>query len=251
MPSTTQQSAATSHDCLPAPWLSTALLTLILLTGLANSATAQLTAADLTRPDLTDAERKEATLLWLDKYLADSVLMSQENTAKIRQAVEQMSPTQLTQWLQQTTELAEYVESPAWQDTKTWLRSFLRVQNMYSDEQIKQLRNDILNADSQQMLQILKGIQEKHESLTWMHGAYQQMRATEVQQRNASVAEQSAAAARSRRSSASMPLFGQGMAKGSKPSKGYRPPKPLITSRQVARATVWREAMGGGWGYGF
>jgi hypothetical protein len=231
--------------------LTAALLAVTLVTGPTAILRAQITEVDPSRPDLTDAERKEATLLWLDKYLADSALMSEQNTAKIRQAVEQMSPTQLEQWLQQTAKLREYVESPEWQDTKVWLRSFLRVQNMYSDKEIQQLRNEILNADAQQMLDILERIQAKHESMVWMKQASNQARAVELKQRNAAVAKQSAAASKRRGSSASMPLFGQGMAKGKKPSKGYRPPGPLITSREVARATVWREAVGGGWGYGF
>jgi len=97
----------------------------------------------------------------------------------------------------------------------------------------------------------MKRIQAKHESMTWMHQASQQTRAVEVTNRNANVAQQAAAASRSRSSStANVPLFGSGVAKTQKPSKGYRPPGPLINSRDVARATVWREALGGaGWGY--
>ncbi len=212
---------------------------------------AQISSKDLTDPSLTSDERKEATLLWLDKYLTDSELMRKEDMAKIREAVAKMSPSQLENWLQQTAQLGEYVESPQWQETKQWLKGFLRVQAIYSDKEIAQLRKDILYADADQMLAIMKRIQAKHDSLVWMHQASEQTRATEVKQRNASVAQQAAAASKSRSSStASVPLFGAGAAKGQKPSKGYRPPGPLINSRDVARATVWREALGGGgWGY--
>ncbi len=229
------------------------LATPLLLLFHASVAFAQDPSKDLSDPSLTSAERKEATRLWLDKYLTDSELMRTEDITKIREAVERMSPSQLERWLQSTEQLREYVESPQWQETKRWLKGFLRVQAIYSDAEIQQLRNDILNADADQMLAIMKRIQAKHESLVWMHQASEQTRAADVKQRNTNVAQQAAAASRSRSSStANVPLFGSGAAKGQKPSKGYQPPGPLINSRDVARATVWREALGGGgWGAGF
>ena len=162
---------------------------------------AQIDAKDLSDPSLTAEERKQATLLWLDKYLTDSELMRKEDMAKIREAVAKMTPTQLDGWLKQTKSLSEYVESPQWQETKRWLKGFLRVQAIYSDKEIQQLRTEILNADADQMLAIMKRIQAKHESMTWMHQASQQTRAVEVTNRNANVAQQAAAASRSRASS--------------------------------------------------
>ncbi len=228
-----------------------ALAAWLLVATVTSIANAQITAKGLTDPNLTDSERKQATMLWLDKYLTDSELMRKEDTAKIHQAVSNMSPSQLRQWLQSTRELAEYVESPQWQETKRWLRNFLRVQAMYSDKEIEKLRSDILNADANQMLAILKRIHAKHASLTWMHQASEKSRAMAVKQRNASVAKQASAVASARSSgSSSAPLFGAGFSKGQKPSKGYRPPAPLITSRDVARATVWSEVWGGrGWAW--
>ena len=75
---------------------------------------------------------------------------------KIRAGVAQMSPSQLEQWLAQTKDLRAYVESEKWQDTKTWLRGYLRVQAVYSDAEIQRLRNDLINADAAQMLALLK-----------------------------------------------------------------------------------------------
>ena len=48
---------------------------------------------------------------------------------------------------------------------------FLRVQAIYSDAEIEQLRDEVYAADADQMLAILKRIQAKHEALVWMHGA--------------------------------------------------------------------------------
>ena len=93
---------------------------------------------------------------------------------------------------------ARYVESEKWQDTKTWLRGFLRVQAMYSDAQVQKLRDDLINADATQMLTILKRIQAKHDALVWMHEASEKSRQLAVLQRDESVAAQEAAAAAAR-----------------------------------------------------
>jgi len=210
-------------------------------------------AQDPGDPHLTTTEQREAALQWLDRYMSDSDLMTERSRELIRDAVEAMSPSELQEWLEQTSALREFIESPRWQETKTWLNSFLKVQAIYSDEEIAQTRKEILEADADEMLGILKRIQRKHESLTFMHQASQQGREAELRLRGEAMAAQASAtkAERSRRSrSANLPLFGTGVAESSKPSKGYRVPGPLITSRQVAQASVWGAAMGGvglGW----
>jgi len=161
-----------------------------------------------------------------------------------------MSPSQLEAWLAATTELRAYIESRAWQDTKRWLREFLRVQNIYSEAEIEQFRTDIRNADAQQMLVFLKKIQEKHDSLTWLRQASETDRAAGLAGR----AAQAPATGRSSSASsgASRPLFGsaQGQAASRyKSSKGYRVPGPVIDSRTVAQEAVRREAFGGAYGW--
>ena len=168
--------------------------------------------------------------------------MSPEDGAKIRGAVAQMTPSQLDQWLAHTKKLRDYVEGPVWQDTKKWLREFLRVQAIYSDEEIKKLKDDIFNADSDQMLEILQRIQAKHESMVWMHNASKQTQKIDLAERNKSMARQDAAnrAARTTASSSSA-LFGKsGGSVGKMPSaKGnYSIPGPMIG----------RGGWGGGWG---
>jgi hypothetical protein len=205
--------------------------------------------------NLTDAERRETTLLWLDSFLTESNLLRQEDISKIREAVSQMSPSQLREWLEQTKQLREYVESEQWQETKQWLREFLRVQAVYSDEELQKLRDEIVQADADQMLAILKRIQAKHDALVWMHQAAQRNRQVEVAERDAHVAQQSAAADAARASAAAVggPLYGGGAAGGGarRPSVGYTVPRPLIDSREMSRAAVWSELWGPGFILGF
>jgi alanyl-tRNA synthetase len=215
---------------------------------------AQITT-DLSERNMSDADRRDATLLWLDSFLTDSDLLRSEDIAKIREAVRQMSPTQLQQWLEQTRQLREYVEGERWQETRRWLREFMRVQAIYSDQELQALRNEIVQADAQQMLAILKRIQARHDTLVWMHQASDRKRQVEVQERDARMAQQAtlAEAARARSATAAAAAAVPGTAGGgaARPSTGFQSPGPLVTSREMARAAVWSELWGPGFIFGF
>ena len=208
------------------PWtlgarsLATALIFLLVT---APHVCAQNAAQDTSNAPADIEQRRQAALQWLDDYLKDAVLMSPEDITKIHDAVARMSPSQLERWLKDTEQLREFVEDPSWQETKRWLREYLRIQAVYSDKEIQQLRDDIYRADADEMLAIMKRIQAKHDSLVWMHQASQQTRAAEVKNRTAHIAQQAAAASKARSASkANVPLFGSGFAKGKKPSKGKK-----------------------------
>ncbi len=214
----------------------------------------QLGGRDLSDSNLTDAERRESTLLWLNTFLTESDLLKQGDVDKIRQAVAQMSPSQLERWLEQTKTLRIYVESEKWQSTKRWLREFMRVQAMYSDQEIQKLRDDIVRADADQLLAILKRIQAKHDSLVWMQQASERKRQIEVQTRDERLAAQASAAAAARvtpPSNVLLPGAAGGAGGATRPSSGYQVPGPLINSREMARAAVYSELWGPGWMIGF
>ena len=193
---------------------------------------------------MSDADRQRETLDWLDKYMTDSELMTPGAIGKIRSAVERMTPSQLERWLLQTKQLREFVESPPWQDTKKWLRGYLKVQAVYSDKELQEYRQKLFDADPDQLLAMLQQIRAKHESMVWMHQSSQATRQMDLQARDRSVARQDAANSAARTAaSREMPLFGSaGNAGGTnrKPDSGYRVPGPLIDSRAVAQWTVWR-----------
>jgi hypothetical protein len=198
-------------------------------------------------PNLSIQERRDLTLRWLDQYLTESDLLRKEDMNRIKVAVEQLTPSQLELWLGQTKDLREFVESPKWQDTKVWLREFMRVQKMYSDAEIARLRTELINADSAQMLAILKRIQAKHDSMVWMHQASDKSRQLSMRTREENIAAQEAAAsaARATTPAQSQPTVAQ--SGGTRNRSGYQAPGGLITSRQVARAEVWAQAWGPMW----
>ncbi|MFO7906084.1 MAG: hypothetical protein ACQESR_04145 [Planctomycetota bacterium] len=209
---------------------------------------------DITDPNLTEAERRDTTLLWLDTFLTESGLLRKEDMAKIRAAVSQMSGTQLDQWLEETEPLREFVRSDRWQETKQWLREFLRVQAVYSEEELEELRDDLVQADPSEMLAVLKQIQARHDTLVWMQQAVERNRGVAVAERDAYMAQQATAAKAERASKPrNLPLFGAGLNQGAgqKPSTGYQVPRSIINSREMARAAVWSDIWGPGFVIGF
>lgn len=198
-------------------------------------------------PNLPIQERRDLTLRWLDQYLTESNLLRKEDMDRIKAGVEQLTPSQLELWLSQTKDLREFVESSKWQDTKVWLREFLRVQKMYSDAEIARLRTELVNADAPQMLAILKRIQAKHDSMVWMHQASDRSRQLSMRTREENIAAQEAAAATTRMATQPPSQSAVAQSGGTRNRSGYRVPSTLIASRQVAQAEVWASAWGPMW----
>jgi hypothetical protein len=215
--------------------------------GMVTTAWGQQPAVDLADEKVSDDERLRETLDWLDKYMSDSQLAPPGAFEKVRAVVAQLTPSQLEQWLIQTRRLRQYIESPEWQETRQWLRGYLKVQAVYSEQEIQSFRQRLFNADPDELLAMLQQIQAKHESMVWMHQASTQSRSMDVQARNARVARQDAANAAAMQAAAqrSAPLFGNAMNAGAaarKPDSGYRVPGPLIDSMTVARWTAFAGA---------
>jgi hypothetical protein len=214
----------------------------LLLIGGSNPLTTawgQQSTVDLADEKVSDNERLRETLDWLDKYMVDSDLASPGSIEKVRATVAQLTPSQLEQWLIQTRRLRQYIESPEWQETRKWLRGYLKVQAVYSKEEIQAFRQRLFNADPDELLAMLQQIQAKHESMVWMHQASTQARSMDLKARNQRVARQDSINANAAQVAAqrSAPLFGNAMnagGAGRKQDSGYRVPGPLIDSRSVA-----------------
>ena len=247
----------------------------LLLTFAAFLAIAGLTrAAEEDHSKGVSEDELQQTLDWLDHYLTVQVIFKQEDTIKLRQEVAAMSPKQLQAWLDRTKQLRKRLTSPEWAKTQEFLSDFLSKQAIYSDEEIEQMRMEAAEMTPEQLMGLLDKIENKYAEMTGMQRTTEQRRQLDVagndlriarqkdarqqQQkdafaaRNQYLANQSAAKARAATSRSNTPLFGSSQSRAAETSarSQYRPPAPLIDSRDAARRAVSR-SVGGGYGWGW
>lgn len=213
------------------------------------------------------------TLDWLDRYLADEVLFRREDIRRIREKVANMSPAELQTWLKETKQLRAQLESPKWQKTREFLKEILTKTKLFSKEQVEQLRADVAKMTPEQLSNEVKRLEQKRDTFLQKRSAFnfqrgvqvardaQQLRQqaqsdqrlrTELVQESESQQRTEAAAARQAAASerSSRLLFGNTQAHAVSRLNEYRPPPPLITSEEVARATVYRSLFPG-WDWGW
>jgi membrane-associated HD superfamily phosphohydrolase len=264
------------HHKLPAAVFLSALLTLVgSPPGAASDApvdsdpppASTQPAVDESRSD--DQASREDVLDWLDQYLSREVLFRQEDIDRLRAKIGQMSPPQLQQWLDQTREIRETLESDQWKSTEVWLEGYLPTK-IYSDQEMEQFRQDVGEMSPSELSELLKRIQQKHDTLQSVYAAQVSAAAARSTQAAATAKMQSQsrmnwlrsfeqnqvaarnAASQRNQTRSTRPLYGQTQARAasrhSEASRRYN--QPLITSRQAAQITVDRAIYGGlrvGW----
>ena len=188
------------------------------------------------------------TLDWLDNYIKVQVLFDPKDIEAVRTSVAQMTPDELHRWLEETKQLRADLDSPGWRGTRAWLKKFLAVQAIYSDEQIAQFRDEAKEAakESPQKFQtILVDVEEKRASVARGAANDRQLREQMNTISRAYRQDQFAQREAARRQAAQ---FGSGAASGRSapvPQKTrVGPPPPLVNSLDVARWSVmqnfWR-----------
>lgn len=87
-----------------------------------------------------DAALKEKALAWLDEFAARQVLFHTEDVLKARGKVAAMSPEEAAAWWKEKAPQREALSSREWLETEKWLREFLKVQAVYSADEIRQMQ---------------------------------------------------------------------------------------------------------------
>jgi hypothetical protein len=218
------------------------------------------------------SSKKRQALDWLDRYLAVQVLFNREDLEELKAKVAEMSPGQLDSWLQETRQIRARLESDPWQETRTFLRDFLAKQAIYSDEEIRGFRARVAKMSPGELSELLERIMQEHRSLLQAREASQRQRwetlasmeehrQQEEAQRQRRQEQRMAARADylqrqqpARRTAAQYGYLGgdrrfygsvQAFAPKAYPKRrAYHVPPPLITSRDVARWTVYRSLFG-------
>lgn len=71
-----------------------------------------------------------------------------------------MSLTKLNIWLDEAQVLQDVLDGPEWQETRKWLQGFLKVQAIYSDEEITEFRANAAQSSLEELISILEEIRE-------------------------------------------------------------------------------------------
>jgi hypothetical protein len=195
----------------------------------------------------TGQEKTEA-LAWLDGYRKVQVLFNNKDLERLREEIAASTPDEAKQWLEETKEIRAALDSPEWKTTREWLREFLRVQAIYTDEQIAQFRKEAKEAaekSPEKFQTLLADVEEKRASLARGAANDRQLRQQMLDISRAYRQDQFAQREAVRRQAAQ---FGSGAASSHSapvPRKTrVGPPPPLVDSLDVARWSVmqnfWR-----------
>lgn len=206
----------------------------------AASATAQSApAAD----DSNDGSKKAQALKWIDRFAAEQVLFSTQDVERFREKVVKMTETEAAAWWNKSASHRELFDSKDWQGTRQWLREFLRVQAIYSDEQLAYFQSDAFaqaEESSRSLKDVMDEITTERKRLAAGHRSSQRVRQQQLEYsqayRQEQVAAREAAMKASARRSASRPQRQNPVVK----KKERHRTSPLVTSLDAARWSVMR-----------
>jgi len=190
----------------------------------------------------TFEQRKQEALDWLDNYLRVQVLFEPEDIQAVRETVAQMNPEELEAWIERTSALRADLESPEWKETQAWLREFLRVQAIYTEDEIADFRAKVAKMSPTELRSLLADIEQRRREFSSVQASWQRTRQAAAAAMQPMSRPAPTGTAVSPREPA--PTFGQTYVAPAR-ERAYRYSRPLITSLDVAREAVYRSIFPG------
>jgi hypothetical protein len=192
--------------------------------------------------EITPENAREKVLAWIDDYRKDQVLFHDSDIARLRADLAKDTPQEAMRWWQETAEMRAALKSPQWQETSKWLREFLRVQAIFSDEEIDGFRTEAQQAaksgNPQQLKDVLASVESYRAGLVQSSADDRALRQHKLKVLEAFRKNESA----QRSEAAKAAAFGTTSPPA--PTVRSRPPRypsaPLINSLDVARWSVMR-----------
>lgn len=221
------------------------LTTLMLLSFVADVGR----AADKS-PPRKDAPAKDAqaeAIRWIDNFAKDQVLFSKKDVERLRKEVAEFTPEEAQAWLERTQEVREALDSTDWLRNRLWLKDFLEVQAIYSDEQIAEFREEAKQAareSPKKFKQMLAEIDKERKKLLGGAATDAQLREQQLHLVNAYRQQEAAARQAALKAAAKQPRSGTSNKKPAPPNKTARRTRPLIDSMDAARWTIMRDLWG-------
>lgn len=115
------------------------------------------------------SEVQKKALAWLDDFAVQQVLFSPKDVEKLREKVAKMSPEEAVKWWDESAEERKLFEDPEWKKTRDWLKEFLKVQAIYSDEQIRYFQSEAFakaKEGARPLAEVMDELTERRKELT-------------------------------------------------------------------------------------
>jgi hypothetical protein len=186
---------------------------------------------------------KAQALKWIDRFAAEQVLFGAGDVERFREKVVKMTAAEAAAWWDKSASHRELFDSEDWQETRRWLQEFLKVQAIYSDEQVEYFQSEAFTkaeGSSRSLKDVMDEITTKRKRLAAEHRSFEQTRQQQLEYyqayRQEQVATREAAMRAAAQQSASRPQPQKPVVKREDP----RRTPPLVSSLDVARWSVMR-----------
>jgi hypothetical protein len=104
-------------------------------------------------------EKRSQLLLWLNEYAKNQVLFHHDDIAGLRTSLETMPADQLSRWAADSEQLRARLFDSSWLATQQWLRDFLAVQAIYTDDDVTAFRRGLASLRPSQLLRVMDHFQ--------------------------------------------------------------------------------------------
>lgn len=142
---------------------------LLIASFMTAAALASLSCADDPTKDESSGVDKKQVLAWFDNYAEKQVLFHDDDIARLRKELADDTPEEAAKWWSKTAKIRAALDSKEWSDTREWLREFLKVQAIYSDEQIAEFQKEATEAvkkeSPKEFTEILADVERRRSNL--------------------------------------------------------------------------------------
>lgn len=188
---------------------------------------------------LASDEMREA-LKWVRNHVRVSLVHQEGDLKKLETRIKSMSADDLEEFLVEVKEYRKLISSDEWQEMRSWMKEFLRVQARISDTELEEFCQEVAQMSPDQLRDLLVEFQMERSAKKGRHARETQAREQRIQ---STLAQQQPLPATGSRGT---PTFG-----GASPPEAIREfnrpssaPRPTITASDYARRRFFRRAFG-------
>jgi hypothetical protein len=211
----------------------------------ANAPRADAAAGQATYEERAEQLRHEL-LRWLDEELYYHVLFKPADVDELRSRINEMSPTAIDQYFDQTARLRELMQTEEWQIVNRFFSYYRSLDEQFTPQQREELARGPARLTPQTLMRLMNVLVDRYLKSQTATTASQLQRQSSMATRANFLADQDRMRTYALQSAANRSNRNYFLAGGNTPGARvirrdqYRVPGPLITSREMARLVVFR-----------